>query len=150
MIELADGMRTGLMTHIANYPELFYTHRKKAFLRWLTQDHLPATDYTVTFGYVLGQASHAIPDFARIIVRIMDLLDPQSSCSVLAVDATTDDRPRQFETSWQELMEKLDEYGIQHEPIKVPQFSTKIARLSETRQHEYLHRGDAFNDVRDP
>ena len=119
MIRLAQRMRVGLMPNIANYPELHYTHNISTLLQELNARHSPATDYTVTFGHVLVQAPHAIPDFARVIVHIMGLLDTQSNCVVMAVDALN--ASNQFAGNWNELLESLGRFGIQHKQITVRQ-----------------------------
>lgn len=138
MIRLAQQMRTGLMTNIPNYPELRYTHRVDALLQLLTEHHRPATDYTVTFGHVLVQAPGAISEFARVIAHIVQLLDEQSSCAVLAVDARGESS--QLAQRWIGLLDRLSRLGIQHQQVAV-QFTlinnssdAKIVRLSRERR----------------
>lgn len=112
MIQLAQQMRVELMTHIADYPQLHYSNNINTMLQELTRHHQPATDYTVTFGHVLVQAPHgAIPGFARVIVHILELLDDQSSCAMLAVDARR--AGIQFGQKWELLVNQLAGLGIQ-------------------------------------
>ena len=126
MIRLAQQMRAGLMINVPNYPELRYTHRVDALLQLLTEHHRPATDYTVTFGHVLVQVPGAIPEFARIVAHIMALLDAQSSCVVMAVDALS--AQVQFAQSWNTLLENLGQFGILHNQVTVQRTSINDAR----------------------
>ena len=119
MIRLAQRMRRGLMRHIPKYPELRYTHRVDALLRDLSQHHSTGTDYTITFGHVLVQASEAIPDFARVVAHVVGLLDAQSNCVVLAVDAQRASDP--FAQQWDALLARLSKLGIQHQQQRVRQ-----------------------------
>lgn len=138
MVRLAQQMRAGLMTNIPNYPELRYTHRVDELLQLLTEHHRPDTDYTVTFGHVLVQAPGAISEFARVIAHIVQLLDEQSSCAVLAVDARGESS--QLAQRWIGLLDRLSRLGIQHQQVAV-QFTlinnssdAKIVRLSRERR----------------
>lgn len=138
MIRLAQQMRAGLMINIPNYPELHYTHRVDELLQLLTKHHRSDTDYTVTFGHVLVQAPDAIPEFARVIAHIVQLMDDQSSCAVLAVDARGESR--QLAQRWIGLVDRLSRLGIQHQQVAVQSAyrnnssDAKIARLSRERR----------------
>lgn len=138
MVRLAQQMRAGLMTNIPNYPELRYTHRVDALLQLLTEHHRPATDYTVTFGHVLVQAPGAISEFARVIAHIVQLLDEQSSCAVLAVDARGESS--QLAQRWIGLLDRLSRLRIQHQQVAVRftlinnSSDAKIVRLSRERR----------------
>ena len=126
MIRLAHQMRAGLMSNIANYPELHYTHDVEVLLQRLTGHHHQVTDYKVTFGHVLVQSPYAIPEFARIVAHIMALLDAQSSCVVMAVDALS--AQVQFAQSWNTLLENLGQFGILHNQVTVQRTSINDAR----------------------
>ena len=134
MIRLAQQMRPGLMPHIPNYPALRYTHSVNALLPELSQNYSAVTGYAITFGHVLVQAPEAIPDFARVVAHIMGLLDAQSNCVALAVDALN--ASDQFAQQWNALLARLSKSGIQHE--QQPVWETpinddrraKIARLT--------------------
>ena len=117
MIRLAQQMRRGLMRHIPQYPELRYTHSVNALLRDLSRHHFAGTDYTITFGHVLAQAPNAIPDFARVAGHVVGLLDAQSNCVVLAVDAQRASDP--FAQQWNALLDRLSRLGIQHHQQRV-------------------------------
>ena len=117
MIRLAQQMRAGLMVNIPNYPELRYTHRVDALLQLLTEHHRPTTDYTITFGHVLVQAPDAIPEFAQVIAHIVQLMDDQSGCAVLAVDARGESS--QLAQRWIGLLDRLSRLGIQHQQVTV-------------------------------
>lgn len=141
MIQLAQRMRVELMTKIANYPHLHYSSNIATVLQELTRQHQQATDYTVTFGHVLVQApDDAISGFARVIAHILELLDDQSSCSVLAVDARS--AGIRFGQSWELLVNNLAGLGIQSKQETVRQTPindsnrAKIAWISRAHGHE--------------
>ena len=137
MIRLAQQMRDALVPSIPNYPELRYTHSVDALLRDLSQHHVAGTDYTITFGHVLVQAPDAIPDFARVVAHVVNLLDAQSNCVVLAVDARG--FSDQFAQRWDALLDRLSALGIHHEqqPVQGTRIndagSAKIAWLTVSR-----------------
>ena len=119
MIQLARRMREGLMRNIANYPPLRYTQDINALLQSLTEHHRPATDYTITFGHVLVQAPNAVPDFARVIAHIVGLMDAQSTCVVMAVDARRE--AYQLAQRWIALLEESARLGIRRQQVRVPE-----------------------------
>ena len=136
MIQMAYRMRGGLAPHIANYPPLRYTDNDDALLQLLKAHHREATDYTITFGHVLVQASQhtpqAIPGFARVIAHIVGMMDAESQCVAMAVDASRNDGPAKLAQSWNGMMNALGKSGIQRDPVNVP--NAKIARLSPARR----------------
>ena len=117
MIRLAQQMRLGLTPSIPNYPALRYAHSVNALLQALSQHHSAGMGYAITFGHVLVQAPEAIPDFARVVAHIVGLLDAQSNCAALAVDARG--ASDQFAQRWIALLDSLSGLGIQHEQQKV-------------------------------
>ena len=139
MIDLAREMKTQLMQNIANYPDLHYVDNVDALLRELTEYRREATDYTVTFGHVLVQAhtSRAILSFVRVIVHIMRLLDAQSNCSLVAVDARG--RSHEFLAGWNALLKLLEQIDVGHELVPVQATAinddngARIARLHTIR-----------------
>ena len=123
MINLAHLVRDKLVQNIANYPDLHYTHDISMFLRDLTENHRRPTDYTITFGHVLAQAhsDSAILNFAKVINHILGLLDDQSSCFLIAVDARN--WSTKFTLGWDLLLERLEQWGIGQKPFQVPETS---------------------------
>ena len=119
MIRLAQQMRRGLIPSIPNYPALRYAHSVNTLLQALSQHHSAGTDYAITFGHVLVQAPEAIPDFARVVDHVVELLDAQSTCVMLAVDALN--ASDKFAQRWDELLDRLSALGIQHQPQRVRQ-----------------------------
>ena len=119
MINLAHLVRDRLMPNIANYPDLHYTHDVSVLLRQLTDNRCEATDYTVTFGHVLAQAhsSRDILNFTRVIVHILRLLDAQSKCFVIAVDARN--WYSEFTSGWDLLLKSLERSAIGQKPYPV-------------------------------
>ena len=112
MLVLANEARARLMQTVANYPDLHYAQDPDALLHELTANHQPATDYAITFGHVLVQAHgpEAIHTFTRVIAHILRLMDAQSQCALIAVDALG--RPKEFTAGWDALMTGLQQQGI--------------------------------------
>ena len=142
MIYLAHFMRDGLIAHIANYPELHYETNLQMLLPELTAHHQNSTGYVITFGHVLAQAQSrdAILDFVQVILHILELLDAQSNCVVMAVDAQR--WSAEFASSWNTLLDRLTWFGIGHQEIAVNQSPindvnrAKIAWLSPPSRQE--------------
>ena len=133
MIRLAREIRARLVPRIPNYPELRYCDNATALLQSLTENHRRDTDYTITFGHVLAQAHtpDSIDAFTRVIVHILKLIDAQSSCMVLAVDARNADIP--FAEGWSSLLKSLDNASIgfeQDEVRKTPINDSRCARIA--------------------
>ena len=89
MVELAQEIRDRLAQNINDYPDLYYSSDVEVLLRQLTEHHREGTDYTITFGHVLVQShtSEDIQTFTRVISYIIELMDQQSNCVLIAVDA---------------------------------------------------------------
>ena len=123
MINLAHLVRDKLVQNIANYPDLHYTYDVSMFLRDLTENHRMTTDYTITFGHVLAQAhsDSAILNFAKVINHILGLLDDQSRCFLIAVDARN--WSTEFTLGWDLLLERLEQWAIGQKPFQVPETS---------------------------
>ena len=121
MITLAHFMRDKLIAHIADYPELHYETNLQMLLPELTAHHQNSTGYVITFGHVLAQAqpSDAILNFMQVIVHVLELLDAQSNCVVMAVDAQG--WSAEFASSWNTLLDRLTWFGIGHQEIAVNQ-----------------------------
>lgn len=107
MINLAQQMRDALAPYIGGYPNLHYTHNVNTLLQTLTDGHSADIDYLVTFGHVLVQAqtNDAILNFTRVIAHIVGLLDAQSDCILIAVDARG--RPNELTLGWNSLLRNL-------------------------------------------
>ena len=107
------------MPDIANYPDLHYTYDVSVLLRRLTNNRRQATDYTITLGHVLAQAhsSHDILNFTRVITHVLRLLDAQSNCFLIAVDARY--WQSEFTSGWDLLLNSLERVGIGNRPYPV-------------------------------
>lgn len=107
------------MTDIAGYPDLHYTHDVSVLLGDLTSNRREATDYTITFGHVLAQAhgDDDILSFAKVIAHVVSLLDSQSNCYLIAVDARN--WQIQFTLGWNLLLKGLERSGIGQKPYSV-------------------------------
>lgn len=136
MINLAYLMRARLTPVIIDYPTLHYTNNVEILLRELTAHHQVPADYIITFGHVLAQAhtNDAILIFARVIVHIiLELIDDQSNCAMVAVDAQR--WSNEFASGWNALLTRLTWFGIRHQEITINPTSindgnrAKIARL---------------------
>ena len=113
MIDLAREMEDKLAQRISNYPDSHYSHDADILMRQLTTHHRKDTDYTITFGHVLVQ-SHSPEDiqtFTRIISHIIELMDQQSKCVLVAVDATG--QSGAFTVALDLLRADLEKAGIQ-------------------------------------
>ena len=112
MINLAHLVRNKLIAEINDYPDLHYTHEVPLLLRDLTSNCCDATDYTITFGHVLAQAHGAddILSFTKVIAHVVSLLDSQSNCFLIAVDARN--WQSQFASGWDLLLESLEHSGV--------------------------------------
>ena len=127
-------LQEDLLSDLADYPELHYTHDVSVLLNELTDNHCPGTDYTITFGHVLVQAQsrREIRTFARVIFHILRLLDVESKCLLIAADAQN--RSSEFEISWGLLMDNLTQPTIGHRlhPVKKTQINDdRRARIAE-------------------
>ena len=125
MIRLAQEIRTRLMPDMPEYPELHYSHKVKPLLRELKANHQQGTDYRITFGHVLAQVHDHDPadikKFTRVILRILKLLDRQSNCFVVAVDAVNASIP--FAEGWCSLITSLESANIRHKRHEVTRTS---------------------------
>lgn len=135
MINLAYAMRHGLAAHIADYPQLHYTHEVDVLLQDLTNGHHAGTDYIVTFGHVLVQiqrpghirdSEDVIQDFTQVISHILHLTNGTGRCDLLAVDAHGD--AETLETSWNALLSNLEQSGVSHQSLDAPR-SARGARV---------------------
>ena len=135
MINFARLVKDDLLSNIPDYPELHYTHDVSVVLNELTDSHRPGTDYTITFGHVLAQAhsSNAILTFTEVIAQVVDLLDAQSNCFLLAVDARN--WQSEFTTGWDLMLRSLEDSGIGqnsypvHETVRNDDNRAKIVEL---------------------
>ncbi len=135
MINLAREVRNRLMQDIANYPHLHYAHDVDVFLQSVEENHRTVTDYTITFGHVLVQAHapHNIQDFARVIAHVYGLMDDESNCVLMAVDARR--QAGAFAGGWDSLLNSLGRVGVHYEQATVPATRindhncAKVARL---------------------
>ena len=121
MVNLALSIRSELMLHVNDYPELHYTHHVIPLFEELELRHVAATGYIVTFGHVLVQANipSAMLGFTQVIDHMFGLLDDQSNCVVMAADAQG--WSSAFASSWDALMTKLTELDIGHQEMTVTQ-----------------------------
>ena len=129
MIDLAETLKNELSQEVTSYPDLHYCNDVDALLYQLTRYHSGGTDYTITLGHVLVQAhdDQDVRTFTRVIDRIIRLMDAQSSCALIAVDALglgTD-----FATGWDKLLVSLKGSGIRSELESVPFTGAKFAWL---------------------
>ena len=120
MLNLAHQSRSKLTQWIGNYPELHYAQDVDVLMHELTENHRPATDYTITFGHVLVQAHdpEAIQTFTLAIAHIVGLMDDESKCVLIAVDARGSSD--EFAASWNALLAELQQQGIYHEQHDAP------------------------------
>ena len=122
MINLAEMVSEQLTQYIANYPDLHYFHDLESLLRELEDNHGESVDYIFTFGHVLAQTyTHTptdIDDFARIVVRIRELMDTRFTCPLIAVDAGQ--AVVQFAAGWNLLLDSLNTNGIRCDQQDVP------------------------------
>ena len=119
MLCLAQEVRSRLTPTVPDYPKLHYCHDPEALLQELTENHHESTDYTITLGHVLVQA-HATCDinkFTQVIVHISELMDGQSNCALVAVDARG--RPMEFAKGWDLLLNSLERVGIRNQQCQV-------------------------------
>ena len=123
MLRLAREMREVLTQYIPDDLNslLRYTDDADVLLEGLTRNHHPDTDYTVTFGHVLVQAhtTDAILNFIRVITHILRLLDAQSNCVLIAVDARG--RSDELTLGWNLLLENLAGAGVRYELFTIPE-----------------------------
>ena len=139
MICLAQELRTKLIQYIPNYPELHYCYELESLLDELTENHRKDTDYTITFGHVLVQARtpRDIDTFTQIIAHILNLMDAQSNCVMMAVDARK--QPTDFDAGWSALLSSLGRANIwiEEKPVKETAINdstrSKIATLIRRR-----------------
>lgn len=114
MIDLAEQIWVGLLDYIPDYRGPYYYDDPDALLAALSEHHRPDTNYTITFGYTLIQAhtrtADAIPNFARTIKSILDLKDPASRCTLVAVDSLMNPAP--FASAWDALLNNLRSAGV--------------------------------------
>ena len=119
MIKLAEMVRTRLTEKIQNYPALHYYDDVDTLLRELEDNHHEGSNYIITCGHVLAQAHNpsAINNFTRIIVRVRELVDDQSKCVLMAVDAKN--WSTAFATGWDLLLSSLDRNRIRYDQQEV-------------------------------
>lgn len=112
MIDLAGAMRGEMVQVITNYPELWYSYNVNTILGQLSNNHHKGTDYTITFGHVLVQSHNPvdIQIFTQIIKHIIGLMDQQSNCVLIAVDANG--QSGTFAVAWDKLDANLQLAGI--------------------------------------
>lgn len=117
MINLAYLTRSRLTPTIADYPNLYYTNSVEILLSELTAHHRDPTDYAITFGHVLVQAQSddAILNFTRVIIHALRLINGQSQCALVAVDARG--RTTEFALGWSSLLSSLEQYGVGYEQV---------------------------------
>ena len=120
MLKLAGMVRDELAQNVRGYPDLDYFNDTDTLLDQLTDDQYGETDYMVTFGHVLVQAHtpDAIENFTKIVVRIRDLMDERSTCSLIAVDV--ENAPSVFADAWNTLLQSLDRNRIRCDQQDVP------------------------------
>ena len=130
MIVLTHFMRDRLVVDIANYPALHYETDVQLLTQQLTANHRTSTDYIITFGHVLVQAHTHSPDailnFARVIAHIVELMNDQSNCALVAADAHN--WSIEFTEGWNALLSSLEQAGVGHETLAVLQ-SAKAVKL---------------------
>lgn len=137
MLRFAREMRDRLDHHLPyNLAQsLCYTHDVDVLLQGLTQNYRPDTDYIITFGHVLAQThdNHdAILDFTKVLAHVLELMDAESNCYLVAVDAHSHDD--EFVAGWRLLLDRAACTGIWHNEISVSpsHHATRIARLRPT------------------
>ena len=122
MINLAGIVREKLTLYIANYPDLRYFDDLESLLRGLEDNHGESMNYIITFGHVLAQTyTHSpadIDNFARIIVRIRELMNAEFACPLIAVDAGH--AAVEFAKGWESLLQSLDRNRIRYDQQDVP------------------------------
>ena len=121
MIRLAVEIRDRLTENMSNYPKLHYHHDPDALLEELTEHYQEGTDYTITFGHILAQ-SHSksdIAEFTQIIHHIREMMDSQSHCALIAVDARG--WSSDFARGWNSLLNSLYDIGVRNEECPVPE-----------------------------
>ena len=134
MIDVAEMARAKLATTIANFPVMHYYSDADLLLRRLTQTHQNATDYIVTFGYVLIQANSPenIREFASILAHIARL--PESNSALMTVDAYSGNRSALSAAAKESLWDCLKQMGIsgrRHNPrLENPRHKAMTAQLS--------------------
>ena len=139
MISLANMIRAEMNQQAPDYPVLQYDHDLNSFLRLLTTSSRPDTDYNVTLGHVLVQ-SHSPQDtltFTRIILHVLDIINPNRNCLVMALDSRRS--AGVFAASWTALLRSLVEAGVRYEPLDVPR--TAINNASDAKVAWIHHSG---------
>ena len=93
---------------------MYYYNDTETLLGQLTDNRSENTDYIITFGHVLAQAQMYTPsdvsDFARAVAQIYKLVDTQSSCTLVAVDAYG--KTSEFNEGWSSLLSSLEQADI--------------------------------------
>ena len=135
MLDLAQEVRDRLIQEIPTFPEMHYHDNVEELLQKLTVNHHEGIDYTITFGHVLVQAQtgSTIHEFTRVISHIVETIDQQSNCVLIAVDARW--WSSDFAIGWNSLLNSLDGIGVRYEerPVPVTQINdnsrAKFARI---------------------
>ena len=143
MINLAHAVRQGLAAHITDYPQLHYTHEVDDLLRDLSNGHHAGTYYIVTFGHVLVQIQRTehirdpadvVRDFTQVIVHILELMDGEGRCDLIAVDASSAGYLDDFESGWKALLSSLEQAGISHQLLNAPSGARSARVFAADRQ----------------
>ena len=124
-------IRDEVSPQVPNYPVLRYEHNIDSFLSLLTNESQPDTDYNVTLGHVLVQShsAQAIRTFARIILHVLELIEPNCNCLIVALDSRRSSNV--FTDGWNELFRRLVEVGVEYRPLDVPR--TAISNANDTK-----------------
>ena len=118
MLYLAQEIRSRLSDTILDYPDLYYYQDVASLLDQLKEKHQEDKDYTITFGHVLVQVyeqehpDEAINQFAQIVSQVYNMISDNSSCNLVAVDASTGSWSYQFDAAWDLFRENLKSFGI--------------------------------------
>lgn len=131
IISLAGTIRDELIQRAPDYPILHYEHNIDSFLSLLTGQSQPDTDYNVTLGHVLvqSQAPDDIRTFTRIILHVLELLEPNCNCMLVALDSRRSSNV--FADGWNELFRMLVAAGVEYQQIDVPR--TAISNSNDTK-----------------
>lgn len=118
MLCLAQEIRSRLSDAIPDYPDLHYYQEIDSLLDKLKEKHQEDKNYTITFGHVLVQVyeqehpDEAINQFAQIVSQVYNMISDNSSCNLVAVDASTGNWSIKFDAAWDSFQKKLKSLGV--------------------------------------
>ena len=120
MISLAQDIGGRLKLLVPDYPDFHYYYDLESFWRETRVSHREGSDYIITFGHVLAQANYpdAMAAFTQIIIHVGKMMDTQSDCTLVAVDAKG--WSLDFQRGWDSLRDRLQIARIGLEEIEVP------------------------------